>query len=113
VGPALETTGVSCEDHFLEADTIYHSWQVIKDILELTQMPPYNDILCVIGAPVINRSVIYNSGVFIYNGQVILIKPKTILGNDGNYRESRWFTSYKGDITQNTIPLPSVISDFN
>jgi NAD+ synthase (glutamine-hydrolysing) len=26
VGPELETTGYSCEDHFLELDTVDHSW---------------------------------------------------------------------------------------
>jgi len=33
VGPELEITGYSCEDHFLEMDTMDHSWQVLGDIL--------------------------------------------------------------------------------
>lgn len=27
-GPELEVTGYSCEDHFYEADTLLHSWEV-------------------------------------------------------------------------------------
>jgi len=33
VGSELETTGYSCEDHFLETDTIENSWQVIYEVL--------------------------------------------------------------------------------
>jgi NAD+ synthase (glutamine-hydrolysing) len=33
-GPELEITGYSCEDHFLESDTLLHSWQVLKTLLE-------------------------------------------------------------------------------
>lgn len=28
-GPELEVTGYSCEDHFYEADTLLHSWEVV------------------------------------------------------------------------------------
>ena len=33
-GPELEITGYSCEDHFYESDTLLHSWQVLKAIIE-------------------------------------------------------------------------------
>ena len=33
-GPELEITGYSCEDHFLESDTLLHSWQVLETLLE-------------------------------------------------------------------------------
>lgn len=29
VGPELEVPGYGCEDHFLEQDTIEHSWECI------------------------------------------------------------------------------------
>ena len=31
----------------------------------------------------------YNCRVFILDGQVLLIRPKMAMANDGNYRESR------------------------
>ena len=33
VGPELEIPGYGCEDHFLELDTVEHSWQVLGEIL--------------------------------------------------------------------------------
>ena len=33
IGAELEVSGYACEDHFFEYDTIFHSWDVIKDIL--------------------------------------------------------------------------------
>lgn len=32
-GPELEVCGYSCEDHFLESDTLLHSWQVLIEIM--------------------------------------------------------------------------------
>ena len=56
-------------------------------------MAPYNDILCVIGMPVVFRGIIYNSAVVVYNGQIVLIRPKNILCNESQSREKRWFSS--------------------
>ncbi|GJD08652.1 Glutamine-dependent NAD(+) synthetase [Galdieria sulphuraria] len=33
VGPELEITGYSCEDHFLEPDTFQHSWEVVAELI--------------------------------------------------------------------------------
>ena len=33
VGPELEITGYGCEDHFLENDTVLHSWQSLGLLL--------------------------------------------------------------------------------
>ncbi len=37
----------------------------------------------------------FNCRIFCLNGQILLIRPKTYLANDGNYREGRYFTSWK------------------
>jgi hypothetical protein len=49
LGPELEITGYSCEDHFLEEDTYWHSWECLANLLKdnLT-----DGILCDIGMPV-------------------------------------------------------------
>lgn len=39
--------------------------------------------------------VMYNCRVFLYNGQLLLIRPKLYLANDGNYREPRYFAGWK------------------
>lgn len=41
-GPELEICGYSCEDHFLESDTLLHSWQVL---IELMMHQSSSDIL--------------------------------------------------------------------
>lgn len=33
IGSELEIPGYGCADHFLEYDTIYHSWDVVRDII--------------------------------------------------------------------------------
>lgn len=92
LGPELEICGYSCEDHFLEIDTFVHSEQSLAHILstDLTY-----GILCDIGCPFIHNSVRYNCRVFCLDGKIILIRPKVFLADDGNYRERRFFTSWK------------------
>lgn len=109
IGSELEIPGYSCEDHFLEPDTFLHSWEVLGEILKLTQNEPYNDILCLVGMCINHRGVLYNCGVFVHNGIIILIKPKLILADDGNYRESRWFTPWAGGTMVMDLTLPNFI----
>lgn len=92
VGPELELPGYGCEDHFLEVDTVEHSWECLADILssDIT-----DDIVCDVGMPVVHAGVRYNCRVFILNRKVLLIRPKLCLANDGNYRETRWFTAWQ------------------
>lgn len=44
--------------------------------------------------PIVHKNVIYNCRVIIYNGQILLIRPKMWLANNGNYRELRFFTPW-------------------
>ena len=50
VGPELEICGYSCEDHYLEIDTVEHSWLMIEEIIKskITE-----NILCSFGMPVL------------------------------------------------------------
>ena len=90
VGPELEIPGYGCEDHFLEVDTVEHSWECLAELLKSDAT---DGILCDIGMPVIHGGVRYNCRVFALNREILLIRPKMCLANDGNYRETRWFTS--------------------
>lgn len=91
LGPELEISGYSCEDHFLELDTMMHCDQSLAAILEgdLT-----DDILCDIGCPILHNNVRYNCRVFCLNRKIVLIRPKMSLADDGNYREKRFFASW-------------------
>jgi len=81
LGPELEISGYSCEDHFLELDTLRHSWESLARILKGGHT---DGILCDIGMPVMHKNVRYNCRVFVLNGEILLIRPKMILASDGN-----------------------------
>ena len=91
-GPELEVSGYSVEDHFLELDCYLHSEESLANILssDLT-----NGILCDIGCPILHNNVRYNCRVVCLNRQIVLIRPKMHLADDGNYRERRYFSSWK------------------
>lgn len=95
VGPELEVCGYGCEDHFLEQDTFFHCWQSLETIL---RSDVTNDILCDIGMPVMHNGVRYNCRVFCLNQRILFIRPKLFLADDGNYREKRWFTTWKPNL---------------
>ena len=106
LGPELEISGYSCEDHFLELDTLRHSWESLACILKGGHT---DGILCDIGMPVMHKNVRYNCRVFVLNGEILLIRPKMILASDGNYREHRWFTAWTHGWRTEAYTLPREI----
>ncbi|KAH7878977.1 uncharacterized protein C8R40DRAFT_1036909 [Lentinula edodes] len=91
VGPELEIPGYGCLDHFLEGDTVLHSWEVLAKILASEET---SGIVCDLGMPIEHKNTIYNCRVIIQNRKILLIRPKMWLANDGNYRELRYFTPW-------------------
>lgn len=91
LGPELEVCGYGCNDHFYEADTFEHSWEVVASLLADERL---YDIIMDVGAPIVHKSVKYNCRIWCYNGKILFIRPKLYLANDGNYREGRWFTPW-------------------
>ena len=106
LGTELEVPGYGCEDHFNERDTEVHSWECIGYLLE----HGYSDGLVIdVGAPVSHKGVRYNCRIFMLNGSVLLIRPKMDLANDGNYREPRYFSTWKARKTLDSYQLPNDI----
>jgi predicted amidohydrolase len=85
VGPELEIPGYGCEDHFMEIDTVEHSWEVVAELLRGDMT---NGIVCDLGLPVIHRGVRYNCRLFALNRRLLFIRPKMALADDGNYRQA-------------------------
>lgn len=111
LGPELEIPGYGCEDHFLEMDTFDHSWAVLASLLADDTT---HGILCDIGMPVMHRGVRYNCRVFCLDGQILLIRPKLHLADDGNYREPRWFTAWPAErLELEDCALPEAVRDVN
>ncbi|GJQ83125.1 hypothetical protein Trydic_g15363 [Trypoxylus dichotomus] len=107
-GPELEISGYSCEDHFYESDTFLHSWEVL---LELLTAPLCENMLIDVGMPVMHKNVAYNCRVAFLNQKILLIKPKLLMCDDGNYRETRWFTGWKKLRQIEDFHLPCMIAD--
>ena len=108
LGPELEITGYSCEDHFLELDTLLHTWESLAYILKGGHT---DGILCDIGMPVMHKNVRYNCRVFVLDGTLLLIRPKMVLASDGNYREHRWFTAWERGWRTEPYALPREITE--
>ncbi|KAF9219807.1 glutamine-dependent NAD(+) synthetase with GAT domain-containing protein [Gyrodon lividus] len=106
VGPELEIPGYGCYDHFLEGDTVLHSWEVLAKILSGEDTM---GIVCDIGMPVMHKNVIYNCRIIVHNKQILLIRPKLWLANDGNYREMRYFTPWMKHREWEDHYLPRII----
>lgn len=105
VGPELEIPGYGCFDHFLEPDTVLHSWQVLAEILASDAT---HGILCDVGMPVLHRSTLYNCRVLLLDGKILHIRPKMWLANDGNYREMRYFTPWTRTNHTDSFTLPRI-----
>lgn len=67
----------------------------LPSLSSLTQCDATDDILCDIGMPVQHLGVRYNCRIFCLNRKILAIRPKLHLADDGNYRETRWFTTWK------------------
>ncbi|KAI8825625.1 uncharacterized protein EV422DRAFT_492150 [Fimicolochytrium jonesii] len=106
LGPELEITGYGCNDHFYEGDTYLHSWEVLAKLLEDDVC---QDMLIDVGMPVAHKNVKYNCRVIFFNKKILLIRPKMFLANDGNYREMRWFASWKKYRQVEDFYLPRLI----
>nr|XP_060621495.1 glutamine-dependent NAD(+) synthetase isoform X1 [Anolis sagrei ordinatus] len=108
VGPELEICGYGCSDHYYESDTLLHSFQVLRKLLE---SPVNQDIICDVGMPVMHRNVRYNCRVIFLNRKILLIRPKMALANTGNYREMRWFTPWSRSRNVEEYFLPRIIQE--
>lgn len=106
LGPELEISGYSCEDHFYEEDTTRHSAEVLAQILSTDAT---DDILTVIGLPLIHEGVRYNCDAYVLNRKIVGLRPKKFLADDGNYREPRWFTSWDKDRQVEDYNLPPIL----
>ena len=104
-GPELEIPGYSCQDHFFEPDTEQHCWEMLAQIIDASP----DDMMIDVGLPVTLRGVRYNCRLVYINKRIVLIRPKTVLANDHNYREQRWFTGYKSNGEVDSIELPKCV----
>uniref|UniRef100_A0A8C4HZ84 Glutamine-dependent NAD(+) synthetase n=1 Tax=Dicentrarchus labrax TaxID=13489 RepID=A0A8C4HZ84_DICLA len=101
LGPELEICGYGCADHFYESDTLLHSFQALRKLLE---SPITQDIICDVGMPIMHHNVRYNCRVLFLNKKILLIRPKMLMANHGNYRELRWFSPWNQQVEEYFLP---------
>mmetsp|Transcript_11338 Transcript_11338/g.10985 ORF Transcript_11338/g.10985 Transcript_11338/m.10985 type:complete len:662 (+) Transcript_11338:371-2356(+) len=63
--------------------------------------------------PVLHNNVRYNCRIFCLNKKIILIRPKVYMADDGNYRERRYFTSWKDQGMLENHTLSDILRDCN
>lgn len=63
-----------------------------------------------VGMPIQHFNVAYNCRVVFYNKKIVLIRPKMLNCDDGNYRETRWFTPWAKTRQVEDFYLPKIIS---
>lgn len=105
--PELCIPGYGLLDHWLENDVYANSWDVAADIIS---RPECQDIIIDLGLPIQHRGCSYNARLIALNGEVLAIRPKLDLCNDGNFREMRYFSPWpRGRVDD--YALPPVIQD--
>ncbi|XP_051885147.1 glutamine-dependent NAD(+) synthetase isoform X2 [Pristis pectinata] len=106
IGPELEICGYGCGDHYLESDTVLHSFQMLAELLV---SPVTEDIICDVGMPVMHKNSLFNCRVIFLNKKILLIRPKMLMANGGNYRELRWFLPWNKPRAVEEYYLPEII----
>jgi NAD+ synthase (glutamine-hydrolysing) len=92
-------------DHWLENDVYVHSWEVVADIISREEC---QDIIIDLGIPVQHRGCSYNARAIALNGEILAVRPKLDLCNDGNFREMRYFSPWPRQRVED-FRLPTVI----
>ncbi|TKA79776.1 hypothetical protein B0A55_03296 [Friedmanniomyces simplex] len=100
--PELCIPGYGLLDHWLENDVYAHSWEIAAEIIA---RPDCQDIIIDLGLPVQHRGCSYNARLIALNGEVLAVRPKLDLCNDGNFREMRYFTPWpRGRVEEYALP---------
>jgi len=99
--PELSITSYTCADLFRQNELIVHAMDGLLKILKATKKM---DIVCVIGIPLVNDNLLFNTAVCLQRGEILGIVPKTYIPGTKEYYEKRWFAS-SFDIRRDKIDL--------
>ncbi|KAK4546042.1 hypothetical protein LTR36_002179 [Oleoguttula mirabilis] len=100
--PELCIPGYGLLDHWLESDVYANSWDILAEIIV---HPDCQDIIIDLGLPIQHRHCNYNARAIALNGEILAIRPKLDLCNDGNFREMRYFTPWpRGRVDDYYLP---------
>jgi len=94
--PELSLTGYTCGDLFYQTALLEKAWESLFHIAEHAHK--YN-IATIVGSPIRVDGKLFNCGVFLSQGKIIGIVPKTYLPATHEFYENRWFSSSKNQVS--------------
>ncbi len=98
--PELSLIGYTTQDLFFQGAFLK---EVVSGLTQLARITSGNENLLIVGAPILNGNRLYNCAVFLYDGKIIGIVPKSYIPNYAEFYEARWFISGKDIINGNVI----------
>ena len=103
VFPELCVTGYSCGDLFLSRRLLS---QALEGVKRLAAGSEGSHCLVVVGAPLCHNQRLYNCAVFIQDGQLRGIVPKSYIPGYKEFYEKRWFASGKQIRAEEELGVP-------
>lgn len=89
VFPELCLTGYTCGDLFFQQTLLDQALNGLQTILTQLQN---DDIICILGLPLLIGANLYNCAAICYHGNILGIVPKINLVDQGGLNETRYFT---------------------
>ena len=107
VFPELHITSYTCGDLFYQK-TLQEQAKIA--LFHLVEYSKNQEILIIIGVPLVHESKLYNCAVAIEDGHILAVVPKTHLPNYGEFYEKRWFVSASEEpssiiLGEDTVPF--------
>ena len=103
VFPELCVTGYSCGDLFLTRGLLTRAREGLKRLAEASGG---SYCLVVVGAPVCHNQRLYNCAVFLQDGQIRGIVPKSYIPGYKEFYEKRWFASGRQILAEEEQGVP-------
>jgi NAD+ synthase (glutamine-hydrolysing) len=88
--PELCITGYTCADLFFQSSLLK---AVLKSLETIAEHTAKTHSTVIVGAPIADGGKIFNCAVFISDGKILGMIPKTYLPNYAEFYEERWFSS--------------------
>jgi NAD+ synthase (glutamine-hydrolysing) len=88
--PELCITAYTCGDLFHQRTLITEAENALAALLSETKQ---TKIVAIVGLPLMQNNMLFNSAVVIQSGEIIGAVPKTYLPNYSEFYDKRWFTS--------------------
>lgn len=99
--PELCITGYTCADLFAQQILLEKAEMALMQLMNDTRQM---DIICIVGMPVAQRTVLLNAAIVFQRGKILGVVPKTYLPNYKEFYEQRWFTSSR-DVIDKSIRI--------